>query len=55
MNAKEQLEKMVGSDFMTGLSEMTRQLETADMTNDITTEPEVLAIDVMYDLSLIHY
>ncbi|MBD5469718.1 MAG: hypothetical protein HDR19_00975 [Lachnospiraceae bacterium] len=49
MNAKEQLEKMVGSDFMVGLSEMTRQLETAGMTDDIATEPEVLAVDVVYD------
>ncbi len=49
MNAKEQLEKMVGSDFIAGLSEMTSQLETADGVRATATKPEVLAVDVMYD------
>jgi len=55
MNAKEQLEKMVGSDLMAGLPEMTGRLEatgqpeTADGINDTAMKPEVLAVDVMYE------
>lgn len=55
MNAKEQLEKMVGSDLMAGLPEMTGRLEatgqpeTADGINDTAMKPEVLSVDVMYD------
>ena len=49
MNAKEQLENIVGSDFMSGLPEMAMRLETADGADDITAKPEVLAVDAMYD------
>lgn len=49
MNPKEQLKKMVGSDFMSELSEMTMKLEAADGANSISAELETLAVDVMYD------
>ncbi len=49
MNAVEQLEKMVGSDFIAELPEMTMQFKAADGTNDTGTKPEVLSTDVMYD------
>lgn len=49
MNAKEQLKQMVGSDFMSELSEMTAKLEAADGANSLSAELETLAVDVMYN------
>lgn len=49
MDAKEQFKKMIGSDFIAELPEMTRQLEATDGLCVTDTKPEILAVDVMYD------
>lgn len=49
MNAKKQLENMVGSDFMAGLTEMTSRLESLHSVNGTSTKLEVLSVDVTYD------